>query len=341
MSSLIPRRLLHDHRIGEHKRNLKKLRDILSKPLLTFQQELKMNKASATNKLLYTKPPHRLQIRLERISSVAGVQISGIDLREPLPSYLHKEISEALVEHHVLVFKDQVLTKKQQAEFSKNFGELEGHVGRLPDGTRFPVVHTVTNISSVSGQPSKAPHTDGNYYWHTDKSYHAIPSFVTLLHAIEVPPTGGDTLFCNMHMAYEALSNEQREFFSKLKGVHSWEASRRNTGNIPATEQQKQEKPPVSHPIIRTHPDSGRKALYLGMHIGHIEGLPESEGKQMLNDLLNQATVPENIYRHSWQPGDLVVWDNRCLLHRADRNFDMSLHRRILHRTVVKGTVPF
>ena len=161
-----------------------------------------MNKASAKNKLPNPKYPHQLQMGLARISNAAGVEISGVDLREPLPGYLYEEIIEALIKHHVLVFKNQALTKEQQAEFTENFGELEGHVGRLPDGSRFPVVHTVTNIDAVTGCPSKAPHTDGNYYWHTDKSYHAIPSFITLLHAIEVPPTGGDTLFCNMHLAY-------------------------------------------------------------------------------------------------------------------------------------------
>ena len=118
---------------------------------------------------------------------------------------------------------------------TKNFGEIEGHVGRLPNGQRLPIVHTVTNVDSSTGKPTVAPHTDGNYYWHTDKSYHDVPSLMTMLHAIDIPPEGGDTLFCNMHMAYESLPKEKQKFFSNLTAVHSWEASRRNTGNIPAT----------------------------------------------------------------------------------------------------------
>ena len=285
--------------------------------------------------------PFDYKIDIKRTSNVAGADIYNIDLRNPLSKTMFDQFSEALQTHHLLVFKHQHLSKDQQTKFTRNFGELEEHVGRLPDGSRFPIVHTVTNIDSVTGKPTIAPHTDGNYYWHTDKSYHAKPSLVTLLHAIEVPPKGGDTLFCNMHKAYESLSKDEQSFFSKLKAVHSWEASRKNTGNIPASEEQKKERPPVTHPIVRTHPDTGEKALYLGMHIGHIEGVPKKKGKKMLDALLNRSTVPENIYRHSWEKGDLVLWDNRCLLHRADRNFDMGAHRRILHRTVVKGTVPY
>ena len=250
-------------------------------------------------------------------------------------------ILDAFIEHHVLVFRDQDLTKDQQHAFTANFGELEQHVGRLPDGSRYPIVHTVTNLDPVSGKPTPTPSTHGNYFWHTDKSYHAVPSLTTLLHAVEVPPEGGDTLFANMHMAYDALPEDEKRALEGLKAVHSWEASRRNTGNKPATEEQKRERPPVVHPVVRTHPVTGRKSLYLGMHIGHIEGMPEAEGKAMLDDLLERATVPAHVYRHQWKKGDLVMWDNRCLLHRADRNYDMSVHPRVLHRTVVIGTVPY
>ena len=130
---------------------------------------------------------------------------------------------------------------------------------------------------------------------------------MTLLHAVDIPPEGGDTLFCNMHMAYDALPPEEQKKIANLRAVHSWEASRRNTGNIPATERQKRERPPVSHPIVRTHPETGRKSLYIGMHTSHIEGISEVEGKNLLNELLEAATTSKNIYRHKWQSGDLVL----------------------------------
>ena len=284
--------------------------------------------------------PETAPFTITRLGDVAGGEIRGIDLSKPITPEIRDAILGAFVEHHLLVFRDQDLTKDQQHAFTLNFGELEEHVGRSPDGTRYPIVHTVTNLDAVTGKPTPTPHTHGNYFWHTDKSYHAVPSLTTLLHAVQVPPEGGDTLFANMHMGYDALSEDEKRALDDLKAVHSWEASRRNTGNKPATAEQKRERPPVVHPIVRTHPVSGRKSLYLGMHIGHIEGMPEAEGKAMLDDLLERTTVPANVYRHQWKKGDLVMWDNRCLLHRADRNYDMSAHARVLHRTVVIGTVP-
>ena len=134
---------------------------------------------------------------------------------------------------------------------------------------------------------------------------------------------------------------ETQEEVSDLCAIHSWEANRRNTKQSPATEIQKRERPPVRHPIVRSHPVTGRKALYLGIHTSHIEGMPKEEGHAFLNRLLRRATKADFIYTHKWLKGDLVLWDNRCLLHRAVANFDMESERRVLHRTVVKGTVPY
>ncbi len=279
-------------------------------------------------------------LKINKLSDIAGVEIIDIDLREPIKLETYEAIISALLEHHVLVFRNQKLSKEVQVEFTKQFGELEEHVGRLPDGNRYPLMHTVTNLDPATGIPTTAPHTHGNYFWHTDKSYHAVPSLITILFAVDVPPTGGDTLFCNMHAAYDALSKSEKEALIGLKAVHSWEASRLNTGNIPASEEQKRERPPVIHPVIRTHPETNKKSLYLGMHVDHLCGIPSIESRRLLETLLENATVERNIYRHSWQKGDLLMWDNRCLLHRGDRNYDMSAHARILHRTVVKGSKP-
>lgn len=277
---------------------------------------------------------------VNRLSPVAGAEVLGLDLSRPIDDAVKEAIIEAFLEHHVLAFRDQDITKDQQEAFTLNFGELEGHVGRLSDGTRYPNVHTVTNLDD-EGKPTRTPHTHGNYFWHTDKSYHDIPSLTTLLHAVQIPPSGGDTQFANMHLAYEALSEARKKQLEGLVAVHSWEASRRNTGNKPATEEQKRERPPVSHPVVRTHPVTGRKSLYLGMHTSHIEGMPEAEGKALLDELLEEATRPEFVYAHQWRKGDLVMWDNRCLLHRAVANYEMDQYPRVLHRTVVRGTRPY
>lgn len=279
-------------------------------------------------------------IQIRRLSNVMGAEVTGVNLSEPLTRSLKATILDAFLEHHLLAFRDQDLSPEQQHAFTTNFGEIEEHVARLPDGEKLPLVHVVNNLDK-DGNPTAQPHSTGNYFWHTDKSYHAVPSLATLLHALELPPEGGDTLFINTYLAYEALTQDRKKQLANLRAVHSWEASRRNTGNMPATEQQKRERPPVSHPVVRTHPETGRKLLYIGVHTSHIEGMPEPEGKALLDELLEHASQPEHVYRHKWRQGDLCMWDNRCLLHRADSNYDMSKHRRVLHRTVVRGTVPF
>jgi taurine dioxygenase len=243
-----------------------------------------------------------------------------------------------LVDHQIVVVRDQALSAEQQHAFTTNFGELEEHVARHQDA-RYTIVHSVTNLDRA-GKPTDALNSRGNYFWHTDKSYHEVPSLLTMLHAVELPSRGGDTQFANMALAYQALPEAPKHRLDGLRVVHSWEWSRIASGSTPATELEKTERPPVDHPLVRTHPDTGEKSLYIGNHASHILGLPEAEGRALLADLLEHATRSEFIYTHHWQPGDLVIWDNRCLLHRAVANYEMAKQRRVLHRTVVRGTVP-
>lgn len=284
-------------------------------------------------------PIRAYPFKIHRLSPVAGAEISGVDLVGPISAEMRDAILAAMAEFQVLTFRDQNLTKDQQYAFTQNFGEIEGHVGRLKSGEKYPVVHTVTNLDETTGKPTLTPTTHGNYFWHTDKSYHAVPSLLTMLHAMQIPPEGGDTLFANMLLAYAALDRDEQAALDGLKCVHSWEANRRNTGNRPASEAEKRERPPVVHPLVRTHAD-GRKSLYIGAHVSHIEGMDYDAGRALLADLLDRATDDRFIYRCQWRVGDLTLWDNRVLLHRADKNYDMTVHPRVLHRTVVRGTVP-
>jgi taurine dioxygenase len=274
-----------------------------------------------------------------RLSNAAGAEITGVDLTQPPAPALKDAIMAAFLEHHVLVFRDQHLTRDQQHALTLAFGEIEGHVARQPDGTPLPLVHTVHNLDT-EGRPTADADTNGNYSWHTDKSYHAEPSLLTMLHALELPPVGGDTQFANTALGYAALPEATKREIAELRVEHSWEASRRNLGAKPVTEEQKRERPPVVHPLVRTHPDTRMKSLYLGLHTSHVIGMDRTEGRTLLDRLLAHTTQPEFVYAHRWQPGDLVLWDNRCLLHRAMRNYEMATHRRILQRTVVRGTVP-
>ncbi len=277
---------------------------------------------------------------VQRISDVAGGEITGIDLSRPIDAATRDAILDAFLEYHVLVFRDQDLSGDEQLAFTENFGEIEGHVVRDFSGKAVPKMHIISNLDA-DGNPTSRPYTSGNYFWHTDKSYHAVPSLMTLLHAKELPPEGGDTQFCNMYLSYEAMPEARRRELAGLKVVHSWEANRRNTGHKPPTEAEKRERPPVIHPLIRTHPDTGRKLLYIGIHTSHVVGMPEADGRALLEELIDYATKPEYVYSHNWHVGDFVMWDNRCLVHRAVKDYDMDAHRRVLHRTVVRGTAPY
>jgi taurine dioxygenase len=271
---------------------------------------------------------------------VAGAEATGVDLSRPLSPALVDAIMAAFLAHRVLVFREQRLAEDQQHALTLHFGEIEEHVARLPGGAKVPLVHIVHNLDE-HGQPTATPDSVGNYSWHTDKSYHAEPSLMTMLHALELPPDGGDTQFANTAAGYAALSEEAKREISGLRVVHSWEASRRNLGGPLASDAQKRERPPVTHPLVRTHPNTGEKTLYLGLHTSHVVGMPEAEGRALLDRLLEHTTQRPFIYVHTWRRGDLVMWDNRCLLHRAARNYDMARHRRVLQRTVVRGTAPF
>ncbi len=274
------------------------------------------------------------------VGRVMAAEIGGIDLSEPFDDSIRDAILDALNANQILIFPGQDLSKEAQVAFTMRFGDVEQHVARNYDGKTFGDVHHVSNLDP-QGKPTKTPRSSGNYFWHTDKSYHEIPSLSTILHAIEVPPEGGGTQFANMQLAYEALPEETKERIAGLRAVHSWEASRNNTFNRPATEQQKKERPPVAHPMIRTHPGTGRKTLYIGTHTSHIEGMPVGEGRALLYQLLDFATHPRFQYTHYWKRGQVVMWDNRCLLHRATADFEMDKYPRLLHRTVVRGTKPF
>jgi len=274
------------------------------------------------------------------VGRVMAAEIGGIDLSRPFDDSTRDAILDALNAHQILIFPDQTLSKDAQVAFTMRFGDVEQHVARNYDGKTFGDVHLVSNLDP-EGKPTKTPRSSGNFFWHTDKSYHEIPSLSTILHAIEVPPEGGGTQFANMQLAYEALPEETKERIDGLRAVHSWEASRNNTFNRPATEQQKKERPPVTHPMVRTHPGTGRKMLYIGTHTSHIEGMAVGEGRALLYQLLDFATHPRFQYTHYWKKGQVVMWDNRCLLHRAAADFEMDKYPRVLHRTVVRGTKPY
>lgn len=268
-----------------------------------------------------------------------GAECTGFDLRRPLNATERQRIIGAFLEHHLLVVRDQSLSKEQLREFAGIFGEVEGNVFRKPDGSVLEDIHQISNLDA-NGVPTEDSYLKSNYHWHTDKSYLAVPSLLTMLQALELPPEGGDTQFADMSRAYDALPDELKREIAAPRAVHSFDYMRRSTGDRPLTEAERAAAPPVVHPLIRTHPETGRKSLFIGMYCASIVGMAEAAGRALIDRLQAHATQPQFVYVHRWQPRDLVFWDNRCLLHRAIANFDARKYRRVLRRVVVRGSVP-
>jgi alpha-ketoglutarate-dependent taurine dioxygenase len=271
------------------------------------------------------------------LSPVLGAEVIGLDLKQKLDPGARGRLIEAFNDYHLLCFRDQSLSKQEQMEATLQFGELDVHV-QSNRSSDIPLIHIVTNLDE-NDVPRQSIAAKGSVHWHSDKSYRRKPSLATFLYSVEVPPEGGETEFANMIAAYEALPAQRQAELSQMKVVHSWPDSVRRTNNREATDEEKTNWPPVAQPLARTHAESGRKSLFLGQHAAHIEGR-EGEGRLLIDELEAWSTQPRFVYAHRWRVGDLLMWDNRCLLHRA-APFDGDRHRRLMHRTVTQGPAPF
>ncbi len=267
------------------------------------------------------------------LSDLMAAEVIGLDLSQPFDKETRDAVYRAFLEYQVLAFRGQKLTKDEQVAFTEQFGTLERHAARNRGTATHPLVHTVSNLNAEA----KPSGTVSSTRWHTDKSFRPAPSMATVLHAITLPPDGGDTVFANMYAAYEALSESEKSEIDGVGVIHSWELSRDNIGRV-ISEEEKRDAPPMTHPLARVHPDTGRKCLFMGMHASHLDNVPMAAGRARIEALEAHATQPQLLYRHHWQEGDVLMWDNRCLLHHADTNFDAARYPRVLHRTCLRGT---
>ena len=260
-----------------------------------------------------------------RLSAACGARIDGIDLARPLSPASKEWIWRAFLAHRVLLFRGQALSREQQFAFAAQFGEVEPHGGDHGRTKRDGVAHVLSNLDAA-GNPTLRRSPAANYHWHTDKPYRAAPPMLTMLHAVELPPSGSATEFADTALAYDALAETTKRRIAELRVAF-----------CPAFDP---DRPGVDHPLVRTHPETGAKALYLGNHATRILGLRAAESAALLHELLAHATEPRFVYAHRWRLGDLVMWDNRCLLHRAVIDAESGRYRRILYRSTVKGTAP-
>ena len=266
-----------------------------------------------------------------------GAEIAGIDPRD-LGDADRDRLIAALARHGVLVLRDQHLSPSELVAFSRRFGELEYHVLDQYWLEEEPLVYVISNVVE-NGRPIGNPRE--GFGWHSDLNYMERPTAVTFLLGLEVPPEGGETLFADAYAATEALAPAERERLSALGMKHSYamlHASR--PWAEPLSDEQKRRTPDVVHPLIRTHPETGRRGMYLGGPTCALpRGMGESEALALLNRLFERATSPEHVYAHRWRAGDLVFWDNRGVLHTATE-YDRERHRRIVWRTSVRGERP-
>ncbi|MEM7424252.1 MAG: TauD/TfdA family dioxygenase, partial [Pseudomonadota bacterium] len=255
-------------------------------------------------------------------------EILGADLGDCSDDAQFAAIKAAHLAHGVIVIRDQTLTPGQQIAYSRRFGPLAIHVleDQLLEG--HPEILLVSN-KTRDGKYVGLP--DAGRYWHTDQSYEQRPALGSLLYALEVPADGsGDTLFCDMAAAYEALPAAMKGRLEGLRGMHIYN---HNHKAFSLSDDQKGRLPGFDHPIVRTHPETGRKALYLGGKIlKHIIGLPADESAALLNELYGHCQSDAFVYRHKWRAGDVVFWDNRCTMHFA-QPYDDATYTRHMHRT--------
>ena len=278
-----------------------------------------------------------MRYTITKLSDHTGAEVVGIDLTGPVDEAAKRALNQAFVDHSVLVIRDQSLAPHQVLDAVKLFGEVfPQHNTRfaLPD---CPEIHYISN-------QDKFP--DGSRYipgegWHTDHSNDVRPPKATVLHAVKLPDTGGDTQYANMQAAYASLPEAMRNRLQDLQAIHVYQSSHSQRKLMSLPDAAKERVPnAVLHPIVRTHPESGRKALYVNpIRIEGILGLDHREALPLLADLLAHATEERHQYRHKWRVGDLVMWDNRCLLHKANGDYDMDQFR-YLYRIMLKGDVP-
>jgi alpha-ketoglutarate-dependent 2,4-dichlorophenoxyacetate dioxygenase len=280
-----------------------------------------------------------MTIKITPLTLAFAAQIDGADITHPVDDPTWAQIRAAFEEHSVLLFRGQPLDDEKQIAFSQRFGSLEVTRSMNPAaGTPFA---RQSNLDIKTGdvippEDRRMVYQLANMLWHSDSSFKPVPSLCSLLSARIVPPEGGATEFASTRCAYPALPDGLKRRAEDAVAVHDFSWSRDQVRPGFFTEKERAEYPPVRHPLVRRNPVNGREALFLGAHASHIVGRSVEDGRALLKELLEHVTQPQFCYRHEWQEGDLIIWDNRCVLHRATP-FDTTRHKRLMQRTTVSG----
>ncbi len=281
-----------------------------------------------------------MAVSVRRMHALYGAEVTGIDARRLSPQ-LREEIEALMDEYAVIILRGQKLDDETQVAFTRLFGEPElapaSRGGKLRGP--HPEIFNVTNLAADGGlqkedDPSRH-YRLGNYLWHTDSSFRQNAGKYSMLMAHVVPPRGADTEFTDTRAVYDALPEPVKLKLDGLVAEHSIWYSRAQKGGYTPTEEERRMRPPAQHSLVREIAGSGRKALYIAAHVSHILEWPKGESRKLLDELMEFAVQPQFVYAHKWLPGDMVIWDNRCTMHRAT-DFEDDRHIRDLRRTTVR-----
>jgi len=265
-----------------------------------------------------------------------AVAVSGIDLAR-IDAATHEELVEALHENLVLCIRGQTLAPVPFRDAMARFGTpvLRKQLAATPECAEVNIISSEDRDELGDGGKLV-----NGASWHTDDSFMRVPCSLTMLYGVVVPPKGGDTQFVNLYAAYDALSPEMKARIADLRVIHKYDSTRKTNKVSKRPESEMAAMPEATHPLVRTHPETGRKALYLNANrMEQVVGLSRADSDALLDELIAHAIKPEFQYRHVWRQGDVVIWDNRCLMHKANADYAEG-ERRLMHRVVVAGTEP-
>ena len=286
-----------------------------------------------------------MTVSLKPLHAQFGYCVEGADLTQAMTPETFAPIQAAIDEGGALLFRGPPLSQDDQIAFHRNFGTLEGD-SILKTDVKHRIKSGLADISNLDEENKVLGQQDrrrmfalGNQLWHTDSSFKRIPAKYSGLHAHSVTPEGGETQIVDTRLAYDALPARMKERIEGLVAEHSIFCSRAKLGFTDFTDEERAAMPPVHRPLVRVHPGSGRKAIYIASHASHILGMEVPDGRMLLRELIEHCTQREFIYTHTWDVGDLLIWDNRCTLHRG-RPYDEALHRRDLRRATVMDDDP-
>ncbi len=270
-----------------------------------------------------------------------AAEVGDINLSQPISSDDLAAIRTAFAKYSVLVFPDQTLTTTQHLAFARQMGPLETSISVYRKGEQMRISEELADVSNIS--PDNAVLTResrqrlynlGNRLWHTDSSFRQLPAFASILYSRSIPPVGGHTEFADERAAYDALSDEMKQHLEGLIVEHSIFTSRARLGFTDFSDDERAALPPAPQMLVRTIPENGRKSLYVASHAGRILGMPDDEGHKLIDDLIARATQRQFVYTHRWRVHDLVMWDNRCTMHRGTEFDDQRWPRDMQRATV-------